>query len=189
MKRLPILLVILLGFLGFSSSSHALPAGTTYSVTPIVGFEQVTKARPDYHAKVRLIYGALVTAGYRIISAESEITRASDNEYYPLQDLRLADTDDRIKLGIRSEYPLLPILSAYGRLGGQASRNTHEEIRSGVSTKTIGKIKISPYFGLGVVLDVVNWVALQAGATVVFNEWPDMSKNDYQTTFGVTFRK
>lgn len=179
---------------GIAAALALLPAAARaalppiqYTLTPIVGFERAVKRVPDYHVRTRLTYGALLTAGYRELALEAEYTRASDREEFPLQGLSLRDTDDRLKLGLRTTHFLVfPRLSFTLRAGGQASRNTHEEVLNGVATRTVGKIQYDPYAGAGVDLRLLQRLTLGAGLTAVFREFPDMSKTDYQLTFGLT---
>lgn len=169
------------------ANAYSLPSGVTYTITPIVGFEKVVKTRPDVHTKIRLMYGALITGGYREISGEIEYTRASDNEAFPLLGLTTRDTDDRVKVGLRSTFSVLaPVVDLTARAGGQASRNIHEETLNGVTTKTIGKLRVDPYAGLSLGLNVATLATLSAGVTAVFQDFPDMSKTDYQLAFGLS---
>jgi hypothetical protein len=160
----------------------------TVSVEPVVGFEHVQKLAPTPHTTNRLMYGARATAGWRIVAAEAELTRGTDAEAFPLQALTTSDTDEKLKVGVRSSYALSSMLSAYLRGGVQAKRNTREETSAGVTTRTVGRIVYDPYAGTGLSAGLARNVSLNVGLAVVFNEFPDMAKNDYQTTAGFSVR-
>ncbi|MBC7691778.1 MAG: hypothetical protein H7222_08405 [Methylotenera sp.] len=181
-------LISSLSVLLIPSAQAAGPSMVTTTVVPIIGFERTQKLVPTPHATTRLIYGVRVTAGVRLLSLESEYTHGMDSEAFPLQNLTTRDTADRVKLGIRSTFAMSSFLSTFLRAGGQATRNVHEETNSGVSTKTTDKIKYSPYAGTGLDIRLFHNFSLTAGLTVVFNQFPDLKKNDYQTTAGFTIR-
>jgi hypothetical protein len=161
----------------------------TVSVEPIIGYERVQKLVPQRHTRDRLTYGARARAGIPAISAELEYTRAEDTEDFSNQPLtRVKDQDDRLKLGIVSSYSLSTLLSFQARAGGQASRGHHEETVSGATSATDRKLEYNPYAGGGLTARLGDTLDLSAGITVVFHEFPDMSKNDYQTTLGFSVK-
>ena len=166
-----------------------LPTGVTLTIEPLIGFEASAKTYPSIHTHDRIMYGVRAIAGFKRIAAEMELTRAADSDNFINPTLRMSDTDDALKLGIRSTYQVLPILLAiHGRLGGQATRRTHEVTDiSGANTKTVGTIKYSPYIGAGLDLSLGPILSLDADATVVINELNDMRRNDYQYTIGFAF--
>lgn len=158
----------------------------TYAVTPIIGYEKAFKSVPSPHSHYRLMYGALVVGGYDILSGEIEATRASDNERFPLDSLETSDQEDRVKLGIRTSREA-GAFKGFLRAGGQASRGTHEETRSGAKTVTKGKIGYDPYAGLGVSARVLSQLSLQLGATLVFRDGTGLSRNNVEYSAGIAF--
>src|SRR5687767_3267052 len=82
------------------SYAEAAPFGL--GIEPIIGYERVQKVLPTQHTKDRLIYGARLTLGIPLLSAEAEFTRGTDTENFPSDDLTIKDTDDKLKLGLRS---------------------------------------------------------------------------------------
>lgn len=175
-------------------SATSLPAWArgqqqiTYSFEPVIGFERVQKLAPTPHASNRLVYGVRGTAGIPLLSAEAELTRGQDSEYYPTLGRDIKDTDDKLKLGLRSGYALTQLLSVHGRAGGQAKRNTHEETSGGVTTKTSNGLEYDPYAGAGMRFALGSNVSFSADVTVVFNDLKRLSQNDYQTTAGFQIR-
>src|SRR5690348_7774947 len=127
-------ILLVLALLSFDSTYAAPPVN--YSIEPIIGCERTQKFEPTLHTHDRLTYGARLTAGFMILSAEAEYTRGSDSESFPAQGLVTSDTDDQLKIGLRTGYNLGPVFAIYGRGGVQARKNEHESIVSGVMTKT-----------------------------------------------------
>src|SRR5690606_4142144 len=101
-------------------------------VEPVFGYERVQKHEPHAHFSTRVFYGARVIAGMPYLSLEGELIRGKDTEVFASQDMTRIDTDDRLKLGLRSSYAMGSILSAHARGGLEARRNTAEVSVSGV---------------------------------------------------------
>ena len=159
-----------------------------YEIEPIVGYERTQKLVPTRHTKDRLLYGARMTFGVPLIAGELEYTRATDNEDFPDDLLTTKDTEDRVKLGLKSQIRLGATINAFARAGGQASRNIHEETLNGVASKVEEPIKYKPYAGAGFTGKLGRHYLFTAGITVVFKEFPVMDKNEYQATAGFVVR-
>jgi hypothetical protein len=177
--------LIPLSLLALAVPVYSFASPMEVAVEPIVGYERIQKFVPTAHSKDRLIYGARARAGHPLLSAEAEYTRGTDSESFPTQNLSTEDTDDKLKLGIRSSVGLARFFAIQLRAGGQAKRNTHSETVDGVTTTTVGNIVYSPYAGLGLSAQLARNLELSGSLTAVFNSFPDMSKNDYQTTLGL----
>ncbi len=171
-----------------SVSAHAA-SRIGVNVEPIVGYERSQKLVPTAHTKDRLIYGARLSIGIPLLAVEATYTRGTDTEEFPGQALSsIKDTDDKLKVGLRSSVRMSRIFSIQGRGGVQAKRNIHEETLNGVSTKTTHPIVYDPYAGLGLSMGLARNLTLTGGMTVVFNEFPKMNKNEYETTLGFSVR-
>ncbi len=179
-----------LGWIGITlgAACSAQADELSLQITPIVGFERVVRSDPEPYAKWRVVYGAGVIAGYRILSGELEATRGTDSETFPLQGIEDRYQEDRLKLGVRTEVDLSSLLAAYFRLGGQASRGKRERTEAGSTTTTWTPIKADPYLGAGLRIQAGSALQLQAGLTVVFRRFPHMEDNEYQTSFGVNIQ-
>lgn len=151
---------------------------------PVFGYERVQKLQPEAQIKSRVFYGARIVAGLPHLSAEGELIRGTDSETYPSLNMTRSDTDDRLKLGLRSSYSMGKLMSAHARGGVQASRNVAEITQSGITTTERGEIKYHPYAGAGIRSAVASNVSLVGDVVVVFGDFPDMKKNDYQTSLG-----
>lgn len=154
------------------------------NIEPLVGYELVQKILPNPHTKNRLMYGARVTAGIPLVSAEAEYTRSTDTETYPDQDLTIKDTDNKLKLGARSTLTLSRFFRFTLRAGGQAKQSTHEITEAGMTRTTTDPIVYRPYAGAGLSASLSSKINLSGTFTVVFNDFPNMSQNEYQTTLG-----
>ena len=175
-------------FFSLAQGPDAVAAPITLGIEPIIGYERVQKLQPTQHMTNRLMYGARITAGIPLVAAEAEVTRGDDTESFPAQDLTIRDTDDKVKLGLRSSLRLSSLLSFQARAGGQAKRNTHEVTTAGQTEKTVGAIVYKPYAGLGLTSRLGHLFALSGGVTVVFNDFPRMAGNEYQTTLGFNIK-
>lgn len=150
------------------------------SIEPIIGYERVQKLVPTAHTTSRLLYGARLTAGIPLVAAEAQYTRGNDTEEFPDQSLTIKDMDEKLKLGLRSSIRMTSLFSLQARGGGQAKRNTHEV--NGLAT--VNPITYQPYAGLGLQSRLGRNFVLEGGVTTVFNDFPHMSQNEYETTLG-----
>jgi hypothetical protein len=177
--------------LALPTAAHATAqTGFGLGIEPIIGYERVQKLLPTRHTKDRLTYGARLTVGIPLFGVEAQYTRGTDTETFPADDLSVKDTDDKLKLGLVSSMRLGPIFSIIARGGGQAKRHTTEITQpSGTpARKTVDPISYKPYAGVGLSSRIGHMWLLTGGLTVVFGEFPDMSKNEYETTLGFTVR-
>ncbi len=170
------------------SAALAMPSNLSFKIEPIVGYERVQKVYPTPHSRDRLLLGARAIGGIPLVSAEVEFTRSQDSEDFPTLGKSVKDADDKLKLGLRSSHSMSTLLSAYIRAGGEARRTTREETEDGVTTKSLSPVEYNPYAGLGVTARLSSRFELNAGITAVFNEFPKMSKNDYQTSLSFAVR-
>ncbi len=164
-------------------STHSY-AFISMQIEPIVGYERVQKLIPDKHTVDRLHYGARLSLGVPFLAGEATYIRAYDTEEFPSDNLTVKDTTDKAQLGLRGSFKLIGVIRASARVGGQASQNVHEEIVSGVSTKTTETIKVHPYAGAGLIVQLGRLFQFKADVTTVFTKWPDMNYNEYQATAG-----
>lgn len=156
-------------------------------IEPIIGYEMNQKFTPTQHTTNRMTYGARVTLGVILMSIEAEYTRGTDTETFPDIATTIKDTDDKIKLGLRSALgPSRMKIIARG--GVQAKQNINETTVSGTMTKTTSPVTYKPYAGAGLRIGLGAKIALTGGVTAVFNDFPDMEKNDYQTTLGLSIK-
>ncbi len=163
-----------------------LPAHAVVStgVEPIIGYERAQKLIPTPHTTERLVYGARITVGLPLISAEAEFTRATDTESFPTMALTVKDTEDKARVGARSTFRLGGMISLIARAGAQAKLVKHETTTAGVTGLIVDPIKYNPYAGVGFKFKMSRQVALTADLTVVFRDFPNMNQNDYMTTAG-----
>jgi len=157
----------------------------TVNLQPIVGYSFERKSNPDRKERV-FIYGARVTAGYRILSAEGEYTRGDSDATYTAQDLRIKELSEKARVGIRSTYDLASLLSFTLRGGGEANRTTTERTIAGVTTKSKSPTNLDPYIGAGLGVHLGSVVTLNAEAVATIKDVHDLNKNEYTTTLGFT---
>ena len=181
------------GLLIFSSyllcnagTAHAVTA-LQFTITPIVGYERVQEIVPTPHTKDRLTYGARATLGIPLLSAEVEYTQAQSSEdFNPSQDLMTKDSAQQLKIGARTQVNLTTKIYGIGRAGVQATKNHHEQTTGGVTTAVDQPIYYKPYGGVGFGVSILPKVRATGEIVAVFNKFPDMSQNEYQTTVGLT---
>ena len=162
--------------------SFTLAKGSGYTVEPLYGYETVYRTTPTPHLATRAMYGLRLTAGKDILSAEAEYSRATDTENYSVAPEKIYHQDEKYKLGIRSTYRFNTYFFSTGRIGAQAAQGKEEETSGGVVTTKTKDLTYNPYAGiqLGIRLGVFS---LNAGTTMVFRDYSDLSKNDFQHTF------
>ena len=116
------IIVFVAGFLLSTGTAYASSTGGFgIGLEPVVGYERVQKLVPTAHTSDRLVYGARLTLGVPLLSVEAEYLRGTDTEAFPSNDLTTIDTDDKIKVGLRSRLALGSLLSFTLRAGGQAN--------------------------------------------------------------------
>lgn len=179
------LLVICLG-IGLSSTYALGKVGV--EVEPIVGYERQQKLYPTPHRRDVLVYGALVTLGVPLLSVESEYLHSMDTETSTSPAFTNKETIDKVKVGGRSTVRLVGFLYAWARLGVQAKRIRTERTVGGVTTTSENPVDWDPYAGAGLRAKISPMFAFDAGVTVIFNDWPDMNRNEYALTAGFTIK-
>lgn len=167
---------------GVATPSEALAAKLGIALEPLAGYEQVQKLLPSQHTTTRFFYGARLRAGLPLVSAEAEYTRANDTEAFPGSSM--STQDDRLKVGLVSSIGLGKLIRMLARAGVQGQQST--VTTDGVTT--VYPIEYKPYAGAGLSVALGKQIQGNAGVTVVFRQWPDMSRNDYQATAGFTIR-
>jgi hypothetical protein len=135
----------------------------------------------------QFVYGARVRAGILILSAEGEYTHGTNAENFADQGLTINDTDDKIKLGLRSDLRLGSLLSAHLRAGGEAHQDHRVQTLNGVSTTTDITV-YHPYAGAGASVKLTSNFSATADAVAVIPSISDMSQNEYQVTAGFDIR-
>jgi hypothetical protein len=161
----------------------ALPLTT---VEPVAGYQQVTSDTPSPHSVNRWVYGGRFTAGILYFAVEGEYLHGSVNETFGL--LSQKDTVDSVKLGLRTTIPVYGIFQAFLRGGGQISRDVIAQSTAGALVSTIDTpVVYCPYFGLGIRAHFFRYVALTAGITTIFHNFPSWNTNDYEATGSLAF--
>jgi hypothetical protein len=153
-------------------------------IEPIIGYEMVQKVLPTRHRVSRLTYGGRITAGILLLSAELEYTRSNDEESFTSPTRTIADTDDKLKLGLRSGFGLGHLITLTARGGVQAQQNKHEDTLAGVKTTSYTPVTYNPYAGAELRLRLTHKITASAGVVVVVHDFNDMVQNEYQTTAG-----
>ncbi len=169
-----------------------LPTGMTYSIQPFAGYEKAIKYYPTLHYKDRLVYGARIIAGYMSIAGEAEVSTSQDTEYFydvPLlidPTVKIKETTERAKLGLRRTFLYLGLLSSHVRAGGQASRTKQDFTNKGVTTSSTSPIKISPYIGAGIKIALMQKIAVVADGVAIINDIHDFRRTEYQGTGAIS---
>lgn len=170
----------------FIPTTLAASSKSYLTIGPIVGYERVQKISPTPHTKDRLVYGVRALYGPPLLSAEAEVTQGKDSESFPERDLTIKETATTAQLGLRSNFFRTKILTTYLRAGGHARKSEIETTEAGVTTKSEPAIRISPYAGAGLGINLMNKFTLNLGITAIFTGKPKGSDREYQTTLGFT---
>lgn len=166
------------------AKSTSLRTGLGFDLEPVVGYERVQKLVPTPHTNDRLIFGGRATMGIPLLAIQAEYLRGMDTEAFPTQDLAITDTDDKLKLGLRSGLSLSTLLTFSVRAGVQATRNIHTETTSAGSTTTENPITYAPYAGAGLRVGLGRKFSFTGDLTTIFTDTKDLTKNEYQLTAG-----
>ena len=158
-------------------------------IEPLYGYETIFRTNPTPHTSTRSFYGARVAAGQDILSGELEYTKGADTENYSTAPETIRNEDEKAKLGIRSTYNFNSMFFISGRLGGQATQNTNEEISGGVSTIEKKPITYSPYAGASLGIRLGSIISVNAGTTMVFKDNKDFTKNEVQSSVSFSIGK
>jgi|GEM_PF-445374 len=181
------ILGLFLGLTFLSASAQAMTSfskdGFDITVEPVVGY-QFTHSGASSGTGM-LIYGARVTAGSKLLSAEAEYTHGSNTTVTGSPEQTIKTDQDAAKLGLLSSPSLTNWLNFLARAGGQASRQKVVTTQSGTSTTDDGKWDLDPYAGVGLQGALGSQISLNAEVTYVVDDWSHWNKNDIQTTFSV----
>lgn len=158
----------------------------TLQLEPIIGYERVQEFLPTTHSVNRFIYGASLTAGYLILSAEAVYTHGETQETYP--DLTQASAGDRLKIGLRSGTRLLGLLTVYLRGGMQASQDQTTQIKDGITTTHFRPMEFHPYVGAGARLQLSTKIHASIDVVTTVKDINQLEQNEYQISAGFGIR-
>lgn len=159
-------------------------SGLQIGLEPIIGYERVQKLVPTTHTTDRLLYGARITAGFKLLSLEAQYTTAKDTESFSNPDLTVTDTGQKAKVGLRSTLGS-GMMKLVARGGVQGFQTRHQESSGGVSTvDTTVPLVYKPYGGAGLKFRLSSQISFTAEVVAIFKKFPDMNQNEYETTAG-----
>lgn len=181
------LLITSTGHAASFSSSNANNLGI--KAEPLYGYETIYRLTPTPHSSTRSYYGLRLSAGKDILSGEVEYTKAADTENYATAPEMVQNSDEKLKLGVRSTYNFNKLFFVTGRLGGQATKNTNEETNVGIRTKVEKPITYSPYAGAHLGIRLGSVISVSAGTTVVFSDNKDLSRSEVQSSISFSIGK
>lgn len=166
-------------------AAPAFGAGFNLDLEPLIGYERVQKFVPTAHTTDRMVYGARMTAGLPLLALEAQYTKAKDTETFT--DLTVTDDTQKAKVGVRAGIQMGGLLRLTVRGGVQAKQNIHTETPDGgTASRETEPIAYDPYAGGGLRIALGSKIAFTAEVVAVFADWPDMNKNEYETTAGLT---
>lgn len=177
----------LAALLGFLTAANVLAADDkpSFKLEPVIGYERVQSEVGGRSVRNRLVYGARGTFGYRIISGELEYLRGQDTQVLT-SGTSILERTERARIGARSGYTMGEMLVLSARAGLEARSLFRETTPSSGSKTTVREpLAYAPYAGTDLSFKLAEAMQLSLGAVVVFKDFPDMSKNDYQTTFSL----
>lgn len=157
-----------------------------FTFEPIYGMETNFVRYPEPGKNVtRAIYGARLLYGVTLFSGEAEFTEARSREDYSSSNQKVEDVSQRLALGLRSTLTMGRYVGFFIRAGGRASQGETKIETAGVSETKDNPLRVDPYAGAGFQLAVSNFLALNAGATLIRNA---ENKYDTQYTLGLSAR-
>lgn len=183
-KYLELVCILLSGLTFFAKPAHAI---LSIGVEPVVGYEWVQKLLPEKHSAQQLTYGARVTVGVLMISAEMEGLLAQYTEDYSTGQ-KVEDKTYTVRAGARSRIRLSSLLNLVVRAGAQGKRIFTTVTTGSVAAKTSTDWMLAPYGGAGLQVWLGTAFALTGEMVVAFNDFPSMAENEYQTTLGFTVK-
>lgn len=158
-----------------------------YTVEPVVSYELQRKSEPSPHTRMVLLYGARVTAGYRVFSGELEYTQGESNETFTEPVMNVLERTHKVRAGVRSEHSFSKGASSALRGGAEISQRKRTLTQSGASQTSTVPTRVDPYLGGGVALTLVPRFAITFEGVVTFRNLKDLSQNEYSTSLGVKF--
>ncbi len=168
------------------SFANTINTGIQTEIEPIFGYEQVQETVPVAHTTDRLVYGARASVGIPAIALETEYLYGKDTETFSSSVQSVTDTDQEVKLGLRSHIRLANAFTFVLRAGAQATQSKLDETVSGVTTTTTSSFVYCPYAGAGLHIGLMNHVAFTAEVVSVFTNYKTRwTNNDYQVTAGL----
>lgn len=186
-------LKIFLSFLIFISTSLSAQVSQTYqrgnlTIEPVIGYERVQRLEPVARTENRFYYGVRGHYGPDLLSLEAEITQSRDDDSFPDDDLRIKETSTTGMLGLRSSFARGRLFNWYLRAGGHARKVEITRIEAGIEREIDPAVRVSPYAGTGLNLNIHEHFKLDAGVTVVFTGHPQGSDREYRTSLGFSFK-
>jgi|SRR5690554_6062241 len=179
MKKLIIAFTLFLPFAGMANNLQIQP---TYSV------ETTHRQFPEPAKRITRTYlGLAATYGTHALSTEFEVAQSTYSEN--TEGIDTTSTIRRAMLGLRS-YPLTSkYLGGYVRGGISARQEVLDINDNGDKREEKLPVYLDPYAGAGLTLAVANNIAINAGATMIYNRGAESSdKYDVQYTLSGTFR-
>jgi hypothetical protein len=176
--------LILLALASLITSTTYAAEGSSLTIGPIIGYEKIHRYAPVERSVDRLTYGLRLVYGVPLLSVEAQLTQAKDTEDLPSYSLKVEEKATTGMLGVKSSFEILQqSLSWYLRGGAHGSKREVTKTQNGVITTENPGVKVSPYAGTGLNINIMNKVRLDAGITVVFPK-SSGEKNDYLGTLG-----
>ena len=154
------------------------------SIEPIIAYDWTYRSNPAPRKTQELAYGGRLAVGFYLFSLEGEYTRSELTE--TVSGISVYDETHKVKVGIRSTIRMGKTARFAFRLraGAQGKRIIHRE--AGVTTTEADVIR--PYGGAGLQFRMLRNMSANLDATAIFNEFPNMSTTEYQTSFSLGIR-
>lgn len=152
-----------------------------YRFEPFVGYEQVYRTVQSAHTASRMVYGLRLLVGVEKFSAEGEYLTGQDTETFSSAPQSVTYKNDKFKAGIRSTFRTKSIFYYTLQLGAQIDSLTKDSKSNGVTTST-STTQTDPYAGVILGIAFTKDFTLGVGSTVVFKDFGDFTKCDFQNS-------
>ncbi|MCO4754114.1 MAG: hypothetical protein KC478_06515 [Bacteriovoracaceae bacterium] len=177
----------ILAIMGVAQASAA-----ELKIQPVYSLETTRREYPAPASQITKTYlGISALYGVPLLSAEFEVAQSTYTDSFPSSDSEVTSVTKRAMLGIRS-YPLTSkYFGWFLRAGARAKQETLDIKESGVSRTEERPVYLDPYAGTGITITLGKVAALNASATMVYNNSADVDeseKYDTQYTLSATFK-
>lgn len=156
------------------------------TIGPIYGFETVQAIEPKLHSQSRAYYGLRATVGNGFLQGEAEATQSKKSESFPDDDLKIDDTTNKAKLGLRFNFKMASFLDLFIRSGMQAKQSETTKTLNDTATTKKSAFYSDPYIGSGIRINLAKGISASGDYSIVFSDYPVSNTQEKQASFNIS---